>query len=220
VDRNLDVGDCYSGSLDIRHIANITLVANTPKYSGGSFAQRLISDWTFSTIYTVRSGNPVTLRMNADVAINGLFQSAGQYNDPQRPNQILTNTAATNRGDGASCGGTKCVAWFNPGAFEAPATGTYGNMGVASLRGPGFWEWDQTVSRQFRITETQRLEFRAEAFNLTNSVRYYLPANGSNSLQVGNNQLGFITSAASTTGSTSATGNGGRILQLALKYVF
>jgi hypothetical protein len=214
------VGDCYSGTLDIRHIANITLVANSPKYKGRSFAKRLLADWTLSTIYSVRSGNPVTLWMSSDVAINGLYQGAGQYNDPQRPNQILADTTATNRGQGTSCGGVNCVAWFNPAAFAAPTTGTYGNMGVASLRGPGFWEWDQTVSRQFRVTENQRLELRAEAFNVTNSVRFNLPVSGGNNLQVGNGQLGYITAATSTTGSTSPTGNGGRIMQLALKYVF
>ncbi len=77
-----------------------------------------------------------------------------------------------------------------PPRLQAPTTGTYGNMGVASLRGPGFWEWDQTVSRQFRITENQHLELRAEAFNVTNSVRFNLPVSGGNSLQVGNGHVG------------------------------
>jgi hypothetical protein len=158
--------------------------------------------------------------MSSDVAINGLYQGAGQYNDPQRPNQVLADTTATNRGQGTTCSGVNCVAWFNPAAFATPNTGSYGNMGVASLRGPGFWEWDQTVSRQFRITENQHLELRAEAFNVTNSVRFNLPVSGGNNLQVGNGQLGYITATTSTTGSTSATGNGGRIIQLALKYVF
>jgi Carboxypeptidase regulatory-like domain len=217
VGRNLDMGDCYSGSLDVRHIANITLVASTPKYSG-TWARRLGTGWTLSTIYTVRSGSPVTLWMGTDVAMNGLYQGAGAYPVPQRPNQVLADTAAPNQGQ--SCSPAPCVSYFNPAAFASPTPGTYGNMGVASLRAPGFWEWDQTISRQFRITETQRVEFRAEAFNLTNSVRLYLPTNGGNNLQLGNNQFGQITTDASTTGSTSATGSGGRIVQLALKYVF
>src|SRR5206468_10229125 len=57
VNRNLDVGDCYSGALDIRHIANITLVANTPKFTSG-WAKHVASGWSISTIYTVRSGIP------------------------------------------------------------------------------------------------------------------------------------------------------------------
>ena len=137
VNRNLDVGDCYSGTLDIRHIANITLVANSPKYKGGSFAKRLLADWTLSTIYTVRSGNPVTLWMSSDVAINGLYQGAGQYNDPQRPNQVLADTTATNRGQGTSCGGVNCVAWFNPAAFRSTRHGHLRQYGCCQLAGTG-----------------------------------------------------------------------------------
>ena len=89
------------------------------------------------------------------------------------------------------------------------------------MRAPGFWEWDQTISRQFRITENQHLEFRVEAFNVTNSVRFYItPGAGDAAVNLSSGQFGRITSATSTTGSTSPTGNGGRIMQLALKYVF
>ena len=218
VDRKLDMGDCYAGTLDIRHVANITAVVNTPKYTGGSFGRRLLSGWTLSTIYSVRSGAPMTLWMGSDIAMNGLYQGAGAYPVPQRPNQMLANTSAPNQGQ--SCTPAPCVSYFNPAAFAAPAAGTYGNMGVGSMRSPGFWEWDQTVSRQFRITESQHVEVRLEAFNVTNSVRLYLPTVGGNNLQLGNSQFGHITTDASTTGSTSATGSGGRIMQIALKYVF
>ena len=58
-----------------------------------------------------------------------------------------------------------------------------------------------------------------EAFNVTNSVRFSI-LNGDAALNLSSGQFGRITSAASTTGSTSPTGNGGRIMQLTLKYVF
>jgi hypothetical protein len=86
-------------------------------------------------------------------------------------------------------------------------------MGVADIVGPGFWEWDQAISRQFRITESQHLEVRGEAFNVTNSERFGNP--------------GVVYSSTSTFGkiTSSATGGGSlsgaeRILQFALKYVF
>jgi hypothetical protein len=88
-------------------------------------------------------------------------------------------------------------------------------MGVANVRGPGFWEWDQAVSRQFRITEGQRLEVRAEGFNMTNSVRLANPATALTSAL-----FGRITAAQSTTGSAALTGSGGRVVQFAMKYVF
>ena len=216
VNRSLDMGPCTGAALDIRHLANITLVANTPK-TGNGLLGRLTSGWTLSTIYTVRSGAPLTINTGSDRAVNGLYQGAGAYPIPQRPNQVLLDTTATNRGQ--SCSPSPCVAYFNPAAFVQPALGTYGNMGVGDLRSPGFWEWDQTITRQFRVTESQHVEFRFEVFNVTNSVRFYL-ASGTNSLNLSNGQFGNIVSDTSTTGSVAPTGGGGRIVQLALKYVF
>jgi hypothetical protein len=60
------------------------------------------------------------------------------------------------------------------------------------------------LSRIFRFRETQRLEFRAEAYNLTNSFR---PGNPNTS--VNNANFGVIRDSAEP-----------RILQFAVKYVF
>jgi hypothetical protein len=60
------------------------------------------------------------------------------------------------------------------------------------------------LSRVFNITEGQRLEFRAEAYNVTNSFR---PGNPNNT--VGNNTFGQI-----------RTSGDPRTMQFALKYVF
>ena len=78
-------------------------------------------------------------------------------------------------------------------------------MGVGTVRGPGFWDWSQTISRRFQIAEGQQLEFRAEAFNVTNSLRLGTP-----NVTLSGGQFGKITSS-----------NGGpHIMQFALKYVF
>jgi len=50
-------------------------------------------------------------------------------------------------------------------------------MGVGALRGPGFWDWSQTVSRKFQVAEGQQVEFRAEAFNVFNRQNWDTPAN-------------------------------------------
>jgi hypothetical protein len=96
--------------------------------------------------------------------------------------------------------------YFNRSAFVAPAAGTYGNVGGFSVTGPGFWEWSEAISRQFRISESQRLEFRAEAFNVTNSLRRGNP--------------GTTLSNTNTFGVINSSASGPRILQFALKYVF
>lgn len=211
VNRRLDMGSCTVGSLDVRHIVNVTLVVNTPTFSG-TWARRLGTGWTLSTIYTHRTGVPYEAELGSDNALNG-FNPAGANPVPQRPNQLLSDVYATNQGQ--SCSPAPCVSYLNPAAFGVPTAGTYGNMGIGDLRAPGFWEWDQTISRRFAITEQTHLEFRVEAFNVTNSVRLDPVPN-----DVLGGTFGRITTDYSTTGSSSPTGSGGRILQLAMKYVF
>lgn len=216
--RNLDSGDCTGSSLgagnnsivDYRQVANVTLVAQTPQFSN-NWARRIVSGWTFSSIVTARTGAHLTPSTGSDVALNGIFLASGTFPVPQRPNQVLTSLNSTSQG--SSCSPAPCVSWLNPAAFALPATGTLGNMGVATIVGPGFWEWDQMISRQFRITESQHIEVRGEAFNVTNSERLGNP--------------GVVFSSSSTFGkiTSSATGGGAlsgaeRILQFALKYVF
>jgi hypothetical protein len=202
--RRLDMGDCATtttASQDRRHVANATLVLNTTRASSG-WAGRFASGWTFSTILRAQSGSPLTAITGSDVAINGIAAATGANPVPQRPNQVLADTTSPTRGQ--ACTPAPCVSYLNASAFVNPVPGTYGNLGVSTLRGPGFWGWDQTISRQFQITEGQRIEIRAEAFNVTNSVHL---GNPNTSMQGG--QFGTI-----------RTANDPRIMQWALKYIF
>jgi hypothetical protein len=94
--------------------------------------------------------------------------------------------------------------YLNPRAFAQPATGTIGTIGRNSIVGPGLWQFDIAVSRTFQLREQQKLEFRADAFNVTNSFQMNNPTTNLNS---GN--FGQVTSAKDP-----------RIMQFALKYVF
>jgi hypothetical protein len=50
------------------------------------------------------------------------------------------------------------VKYLNPAAFGAPALGTFGNLGQGSILGPGFWEWDGAISREFAL-RNRRINF-------------------------------------------------------------
>ena len=163
----------------------------------------------FSTIWVGRSGQPLNVVTGIDAALNGL-----SYNgtSTQRPNQILSSVESPIRSQ--SCSPAPCVNWFNLGAFTQPATGTYGNAGYDNVLGPWFWEWDEAVSRDFRIRESQTFQIRAEAFNVTNSVRLGNPGTTlSQSATFGR----ILNSAASLNGNT---GGGARVMQFAVKYIF
>jgi hypothetical protein len=94
--------------------------------------------------------------------------------------------------------------FLNPAAFVIPVTGTFGNVGRNSVAGPGTWSFDTALSRVFRFRETQRLEARAEAYNVLNRFR---PGNPS-------------TAVNGSTFSVIRTALDPRIMQFALKYIF
>jgi hypothetical protein len=126
--------------------------------------------------------------------------------------QVLANPLCANPGPAPSC-------WINPAAFATPALGTLSATGKNNIPGPAFWQFDMALAKEFRIHEQHRVEFRAEAFNLTNSFRAGIPqAAGAAGLAAGGSGLG-TTFGTSTFGQiTSALDP--RILQLALKYAF
>ncbi len=79
--------------------------------------------------------------------------------------------------------------WLNPAAFERPldANGnpTFGNLGRNSLREGGIFNWDVGLMKNFQLTERVRLQFRWEAFNVTNHPSYGTPNSNLSSPDVG-----------------------------------
>jgi hypothetical protein len=163
----------------------LSSVVETPRFS--SRALRVVgSGWRFSPLVKILSGGYLSITTSQDRALSGTTN--------QRVNQILANPY-----------GDKSVSnYLNPAAFSLPATGTLGNIGSYSIRGPGTWQFDLSLSRTIQLRETQKLEFRAEAFNVTNSFHMNDPTTVLNS-----NIFGQVTSAKDP-----------RIMQFALKYVF
>ncbi|HSS19715.1 MAG TPA: TonB-dependent receptor [Pyrinomonadaceae bacterium] len=81
---------------------------------------------------------------------------------------------------------------LNPAAFAIPTAGSFGNLTRNALRGPGFWQSDIILAKRIPITETVKLQFRAEVFNLFNRANFALP---SSTLNVGLPSLTFNTTA-------------------------
>jgi hypothetical protein len=71
--------------------------------------------------------------------------------------------------------------YFDPFAFAPVTQPRFGNAGYYSMRGPGAVNTDLAIGRDFPIKERFHLQFRAEAFNATNTPHFALPgANVSN----------------------------------------
>jgi hypothetical protein len=211
--RNFDRSNCQSNEIggtfssDRRQIFNLTLVYQTPKL-GNPWATRLFSDWKVAGIWRYTSAYWVTASLSSDVALN---EDSGAN---QRPVQVLQNPLVSN--PGSPCANTApCVSWINPAAFVSPALGTLSAVGRDNIPGPSLFNMNASLIRDFSIREKYALEFRAEAFNLTNTLQ---PGISLPSLAAGASGLG-LTYGTPTFGEITSAQDP-RILQLALKFTF
>jgi len=154
-----------------------------------------LGGWQLSGIVRFWSGRPFDVVMSSDVAGIGAVQN-------QRPDVI------------ADTKGPRTVEeWFNRNAFARPKTGTFGNMGRNSLRGPGVNKWDLSLFKNFRLDERWRLQFRSEFFNAFNHPSFTSIGTTLNTTTTGVNPN--VNNFAVVTGSRDA-----RVLQFALKLTF
>jgi hypothetical protein len=67
--------------------------------------------------------------------------------------------------------------WFNTAAFSAPAPYTYGNVSrtLPDIASDGVFNLDFSTFKNFTIQEKYKFQFRAEAFNLTNTPTFEVP---------------------------------------------
>ena len=77
------------------------------------------------------------------------------------------------------------VAFFNPLAFRAVTERRYGTTGRNILRGPGVINTDLSLFRSFPIRERFQLQFRAEAFNATNTPHFNNPGANVSNMRIG-----------------------------------
>ncbi|HTS25914.1 MAG TPA: carboxypeptidase regulatory-like domain-containing protein [Bryobacteraceae bacterium] len=175
-------------------------------------------DWMVSSILTFHGGFPISMLDYSADPTGAFFQP--------RPD-CLSPSVATPFKNYAGGG----YIWFDPTTMRDPATGKLGNCPISSERGPGLRQIDLSLSKKFRITERQNLEFRFDAINAFNSpiftVQGYQIDIFSNAYSLMTANGGPCTSSTATcvrnpsalTGVVNSS-LGARNLQFALKYTF
>ncbi len=169
------------------HIYELPFGKGKPFANSGP-AQYILGGWQLNGVFRWVSGAPFT-----PVA------DATPCNCPGNSN-FADVVGPTNYTGGTGRG----LRWFDIASFAAPGANRFGNAGRNSLRGPGFKNYDLSLVRNFNLHERFRAEFRAEAYNLTNTPRWGNPTNN-----VNNSAFGQILSAS-----------GERELQLAVRLTF
>lgn len=176
----------------------------SPLSGSPRLVRAIAGNWGWSGILSAQTGDAMTVYAGRDVAAVST-------------NERAVIAGAPYGGKACNSASVACRNWLNPGSFALPlpAVGTpaaqyesypfkYGNVAKGSLRGPGHFNWDMTVFKNIRFTESTRLQFRAEFFNVLNHTPLSDPVT-----TVTSGGFGSILSAGDP-----------RIGQLALKLMF
>lgn len=168
-------------------------------------AKILLSGWQVNGLLVLYSGPPFSVTSSATT-----LNAPG---NAQTADQVKPNVQILGLRD----------SWFDPLAFAPVTAARFGSAGWNILRAPGLANLDASVYRQFRISERLGLQFRAEAFNVTNTPHFAAPNANVSNLQL--NPDGSIRSLNNYTVITSVqnTGREGldeRLFRLALRLTF
>ena len=160
-----------------------------------------VGGWKLGFVSSLHSGFPVTVNSTQEYFVNQRTTRANHY----RPLKIR------NRSDNAWFGTDPsevyCASNTDNGvcAYGQESSTGFGTARVGSERAPGYQSFDVAASKSFAVTENNRVEFRADFFNILNTVSLGNPTQSADSTQ-----FGLINSTNSTE----------RQIQLALKYTF
>jgi hypothetical protein len=212
--------DAYNGGadygpafFDAKHIFSFSGYYELPFGRGKMFGSNMnrfedvfVGGWKLGAVASLHSGFPVTMSSPQVYKANQRTDRAMHYR-PLKISHRSTDHWFGTDASAAPCLNASSVYSNDNGTCaygEELATG-FGSARVGSERAPSFKNFDMAASKQFAITEGSNLEFRADFFNLLNTVSLGAPANN-----VSNATWGQITSTNSTE----------RQIQLALKYTF
>lgn len=188
------------GSLnqDIRHNLVISNTYELPFGRGKSFAQSgaaaaVLGGWQVNVLASLYTGRPTT-----PTAPTGSHNSrpSGQFADCLAPPRKIGSPDE----------------WWDISTLADPedqgGTPRFGTCGSNVLRGPGLINADMGIFRRFQPTERLSVQFRAEAFNVTNTPHFATPT-----ASISSSNFGVVTGMANT----GREGNDQRVFRLGLR---
>jgi hypothetical protein len=241
-----------NSAFDIRQRFTFSLTYALP---GIKSPGQILQGWSLNSISTLSSGlpwgvNDATTDFSGTNAINGSNTIGEQWDffgnpaDFQTSKSLLntngipyfkgiTNTAclakAQAMGPLAVASLTKLGCYANGGSVMVPPPyGSYGTMGPRIFRSMPYYNWDVSLSKNWRFRERLTAQFRGEFFNALNHPNISNPfggPGGDNSFTDPSKDkgtlFGFRPETPDVTSSNALLGSGGpRSVQLGLKLIF
>jgi hypothetical protein len=179
---------------DIPHNFKFSNIWEIPRAPVTGAADKILNGWQLNAIVVWQSGFPFGVSSGRD---NSLTGSTDRANYAGGGSAQLSYDRSHHE---------MIQQWFDTSKFTVNPIGTYGNTGANILRGPRYFNTDFGLLKVTQVTERIGLQFRAEAFNLLNSVNFRLPNSNRSS-----GQFGQI---------TQVVADSQRIIQFGLKVIF
>jgi hypothetical protein len=197
--------DKGSSDFDIRHRWVTSLVYELPFGHGKRFASGvgrgadlIVGGWQVNAISSWQTGVQRSVSSPNLTGISYVTQRADATG-------IAPGSAFNGLTPGEDFGGAnKARYWFNPAAFAATKPLKFGTSGRDIIMAPSWWNTDLSAFKNFAIRENINLQFRAEAFNAFNNVKFFPPD----------------MNVASPTFATLQSADRPRVMQLALRLTF
>ncbi|MBY0506261.1 MAG: carboxypeptidase regulatory-like domain-containing protein [Bryobacteraceae bacterium] len=196
-------------AFDIRQAFTGAMSYEIPSFSQNRAVRAVLRGFALDAIVRARTATPVTVVTGRDPLGLGLTNVARPDLVPGQPLYLNSDTLP---------GGRR----FNPAAFDGAtplAQARQGTLGRGTLRGFGQQQVDLSLRRRVRLTETIGLDFRVDAFNLTNTPNFANPIGVLTNTNFGRSTQIVSTSSAGGLNPLFQTG-GPRSLQLSLKLQF
>jgi hypothetical protein len=155
--------DHGSGTIDQRHVFSANYIYDLPFFlhSQSALTRSLLGGWQISGITAANSGHPINPTYSPDT----LGLGGGTTNRPNLVNRVSYPK--------------KQLAWFNTSAFGAPTSPWaggpnqgFGTAGKDAITGPGLFNWNLSLFKVFRITESMNIQLRAESYNTFNHTEW------------------------------------------------
>ncbi len=187
---------------DIRHYFMLNYVYTTP------FHNHLIGGWQLSGAFFAHSGSPYTVIDNGD---------SSRLSSTYYGGTLIANYLGGAANGNCSSPNQLCLARSD---FAGASTG-FGNLGRNTFRGPGYFDWDLSVSKDIPVPAWERARFNIgfQFFNLLNHPNFANPGNNFSSAST----FGRITSTVGSPSSIFGAVGGDsspRLIQVKANFTF
>jgi hypothetical protein len=141
----------------------------------------VLGGWQVSGILTMKNGSPFTFTDSVNRTLSGMsYQIARPNLAPGAPPGGIICGVPDQTQDGKPCTTYFSTVQATPGgpfgSFLFPSVLQLGNVGRLTGIAPGIATLDASLQKAFTLTEKVGLQFRADAFNVSNKPSFGLPS--------------------------------------------